>query len=434
MATTYTLISNKKSSYGSPYAYYTIKAVETARTSTKVTIKFTATGKLATSVSSLGSGLVLKAGVYIGGAWKTWTLKSGSTTWSGTTSHSASASFSISASASATSLTGIKVRVLRTDSYGNGAELKAMTATTSSISIANSATYKITYNANGGTGAPGTGTKTYGVTYKISNTIPIRDSEVDDDGAIISYQFNGWSGSDGKTYQPGASYTTNKALTLTAIWGESGKYIVSYNAGEYSTTQFADQIKSEGIALVLHNTSPIPIYGFNFAYWSGSDGNAYQPGASYATDANLSLTAIYSAWSHTLKFNLNGGTVSTTLSDITVTTLNPVYISDEEPVKDRYEFQYWCTTSDGTGYKFYPGSEYSLTYNGGSVTLYAIYSPKDIKFYKNGNIASLNFIEGSSQIILDEMASFSANQFIEGQTLTLSSTSIKCAKMIEGEI
>lgn len=434
MATTYTLVSNKKSTYGSPYAYYTFTAVETSRSASSVTIKFTCTGKLATSSSYFATGKGLKAGVYIGGAWKTWTLKSTSSTWSGTSTHSVSASFSISAKYNVTSLSGIKVRVLRTDSTGSSCQLNACTPTKSSISIANTSSYRITYNANGGTGAPSTGVKDYNVTAKISTTIPTRASEVDDDGVTITYQFNGWSGNDGKTYQPGASYTTNKDLALTAIWGESGRYIVSYDCGEYSITQLADQIKSEGVALTLHSTAPTPINGFTFTNWSGSDGNIYNPGASYTTNANLSLSANYSVWSHTLKFNLNGGTASITFSNITVTTLNPAYIPYEEPVKDGYEFQYWCTTSDGTGYKFYPGTEYSLTYNGGTVTLYAIFSSRNIKIYKNGNIASLNFVEGSSQIILDETGSFSANQFIEGKTPSLNSTSIKCAKIIEGEI
>lgn len=436
MATTYTLVSSKKSSYGSPYAYYTFKAVETARTSSTVTISFTCTGKLATSSSFLGTGLVLKAGVYIGGAWKTWTLKSSGTTWSGTTSHSKSASFSISASAGATSLSGIKVRVLRTDSYGNGAELKACTPSTSSISIAGSAKYSITYNANGGTGAPSTGTKTYGTAYTISSTKPTRANETEDDGSVTIYQFDGWKGSDGKTYQPGGSYTTNANLSLTAIWGEKGKYTISYDCGDYSPTVIPNQTKTEGVAITLSNVVPsVPNGGFTFVNWKGSNGTSYSPGASYTTNANLSLTANYSEWSHNLSFNLNGGTASTSFNNIVVKTLTPAIIPEEEPVKDRYEFQYWCTTIDGTGRKFYPGGTYNLVYNGGTIILYAIYASKDIKIYKNGKISSLNFIEDSNQISVDSSGNFfSAGQFKEGKALALSSSSVECAELIEGEI
>lgn len=429
-----TLISNKKSTYGSPYGYHTITATETSRTSSKVTIKFTAKCKLAESSSWLGSGSVLKAGVYIGGSWRTWTLKSSSATWSGTASHSASASFSISASASTTSLTGIKVRVLRTDSYGNACELTARTATNSSISIASSATYTITYKANGGTGAPSSGTKTYNVTYKISSTVPTRASETDDNGVVTTYKFSGWKGSDGKTYQPGSSYTTNKALTLTAIWSDSDKYIVSYNPGDLSTLQLADQTKTEGVALTLYTTIPT-VNGFTFNYWEGSDGKTYQPGSSYTTNANLSLTANYSPWQHTLKFNLNGGTIDTTLSDITVTTINPVTIPEEVPSKDNYVFYYWSTNSDGSGNKFYPGNTYSQSYNGGTITLYAIFASKDIKIYSNNNLAGIEFIEGSSSTKLDAEGNiYTTGEFIEGKSLSISSTSIKCAEIIEGKL
>lgn len=129
-----TLKAYTKSTYGSPYAYYKFTATEVDRTSSKVKIKVTCSGYLASSSSLLGSGLGLKAGVYIGGSWHTWTLKSTSSSWSGTTVHSASETFTISAAATTTKLSGIKVRVLRSDSYGNGAEMSAKDANSLTIS------------------------------------------------------------------------------------------------------------------------------------------------------------------------------------------------------------------------------------------------------------------------------------------------------------
>lgn len=72
-------------------------------------------------------------------------------------------------------------------------------------------TYKVTYNANGGTGAPSAQTKTYGVTLTLSSVKPTR----------TNYTFKGWSTSASATtasYQAGGSYTTNAALTLYAVW------------------------------------------------------------------------------------------------------------------------------------------------------------------------------------------------------------------------
>lgn len=70
-------------------------------------------------------------------------------------------------------------------------------------------TYTISYNANGGTGAPSSQTKTYGITLTLSNTKPVK----------IGYPFLGWtinSSGTGTLYQPGGSFTTNANTTLYA--------------------------------------------------------------------------------------------------------------------------------------------------------------------------------------------------------------------------
>ena len=72
-------------------------------------------------------------------------------------------------------------------------------------------TYTVKYNANGGSGAPGQQTKTYGVTLTLSSTKPAR----------TNYTFKGWGTSSGSTtvaYASGGSYTANASVTLYAIW------------------------------------------------------------------------------------------------------------------------------------------------------------------------------------------------------------------------
>lgn len=72
-------------------------------------------------------------------------------------------------------------------------------------------TYTVTFNANGGTGAPSSQTKTYGVALTLSSTKPTR----------ANYTFKGWGTSASATtvsYAAGASYTSNAAITLYAIW------------------------------------------------------------------------------------------------------------------------------------------------------------------------------------------------------------------------
>lgn len=72
-------------------------------------------------------------------------------------------------------------------------------------------TYAVTYNANGGTGAPGSQIKTYGTALTLSSTTPTR----------AGYNFLGWSASStatSATYMAGGSYTSNASVTLYAVW------------------------------------------------------------------------------------------------------------------------------------------------------------------------------------------------------------------------
>lgn len=72
-------------------------------------------------------------------------------------------------------------------------------------------TYTVSYNANGGTGAPTNQTKTYGKTLTLSTTKPTR----------TNYNFKGWGTSSSATtvtYAAGGSYTANAAITLYAVW------------------------------------------------------------------------------------------------------------------------------------------------------------------------------------------------------------------------
>lgn len=72
-------------------------------------------------------------------------------------------------------------------------------------------TYTVKFNANGGTGAPGNQTKTYGVALTLSTTKPTR----------TNYNFLGWATSASATsaqYAAGGSYTDNSAVTLYAVW------------------------------------------------------------------------------------------------------------------------------------------------------------------------------------------------------------------------
>lgn len=75
-------------------------------------------------------------------------------------------------------------------------------------------TYTVTFNANGGTGAPNAQTKTYGVNLTLSSTVP----------TLSGKTFKGWAASAGATvpaFQAGGTYTDDASITLYAVWQDS---------------------------------------------------------------------------------------------------------------------------------------------------------------------------------------------------------------------
>ena len=82
-------------------------------------------------------------------------------------------------------------------------------------------TSTVSYNANGGSGAPGSQTKQHGVNLTLSGTKPTR----------AGYTFLGWntnSSGTGTNYSSGGSYTANSNVTLYARWS-ANSYSVTYD-------------------------------------------------------------------------------------------------------------------------------------------------------------------------------------------------------------
>lgn len=113
-------------------------------------------------------------------------------------------------------------------------------------------TYKITYSANGGKGAPAAQTKKKNVALKLSTKKPTR----------ATYTFKGWATSASASkaaYQPGDTVKANRALKLYAVWHLN--YIAlgdSYSSGEGAVpdkgaTQFL-QDKSFGWTTACHRS------------------------------------------------------------------------------------------------------------------------------------------------------------------------------------
>ncbi len=96
--------------------------------------------------------------------------------------------------------------------------------------------FSITYNPNGGTGAPSAQTKIYGSDITLSSTVPTR----------TGYTFKGWAtGESGSVeYAPGATYSDNKALTLFAVWEANTVSVTSVTLNKTAVSLEIDETET----------------------------------------------------------------------------------------------------------------------------------------------------------------------------------------------
>lgn len=145
--------------------------------------------------------------------------------------------------------------------------------------------YTVTYDANGGSGAPNTQTKIHDEILSISNIVPSR----------AGHTFQGWSTTrnGAVVYKPSAQYIANQDITLYAVWKANG-YSITYNANGGSSAP-SEQVKTHDIDITLSTQESVR-KNYSFLGWgtsSSSTSVAYNPGDIYRTNANLTLYAIW---------------------------------------------------------------------------------------------------------------------------------------------
>lgn len=240
--------------------------------------------------------------------------------------------------------------------------------------IAAKTSYTVSFNANGGSGAPASQTKWHGTALKLSATKPTR----------TGYDFQGWGTSTTDTsanYQPEGKYEADAAITLYAIW-KLKTYSVSYNANG-GTGAPGNQTKTYGKTLVLSATKPTRT-GYDFQGWGTSVGDTtvdYQPEGKYEANAAITLYAIWKLKTYTVSFNANGGTGApasqTKTYDVDLT------LSSTKPTKPNYNFKGWSTSDSSTTVAYNSGGSYTANAN---ITLYAVWAVA----YKKPTISSLS--------------------------------------------
>lgn len=226
-------------------------------------------------------------------------------------------------------------------------------------------TYTVAFDANGGTNAPSSQTKTYGVTLTLTTAIPTR----------ANYRFVGWSKDRNATsasYTAGGSYTDNAGVTLYAVWVYSPEsYTVRYDANGGSGAP-ASQSKTYGVPLTLSTVKPTRV-GYEFLGWATSKGataSEYAPGERYTDEAGVTFYAVwrYVPKTYTVSYDANGGSnapgTQTKTENVALTLANTI------PAREGHTFRGWATTPTATTADYQPGGSYTAN---AAVTLYAVW-------------------------------------------------------------
>lgn len=186
-----------------------------------------------------------------------------------------------------TSSYSVTVKVTtKKNTSGGGSRSKSVTFTVPALP-----SYTISYNSNGGSGAPSSQKKYYGKTLTLSSTKPVR----------TGYTFLGWSWSSSATsatWSAGGSYTTNASDTLYAVW-KANTYTVYFNSNGGNSGSVTGLTKTYDKALTLPTSAQSPTRkNYTFLGWSTSSSATsatWTAGSSYSVNITADTT-LYAVW------------------------------------------------------------------------------------------------------------------------------------------
>lgn len=270
--------------------------------------------------------------------------------------------------------------------------------------------YTVTYNANGGSNAPSSQTKYYGIDLTLRTAIPTR----------TGYTFSGWGTYATDTsvnYSAGGTYTSNSGITLYAIWTPN-YYTQTINFYKYNpltddwiyytTKTTSAQYGTTFTPTTTGVTTPTGHYfgGFSVSSWT-------------VTGAKT-IKGYYYPNEYTVSYNANGG--SNAPSPQTKYYGYNLTLSSQIPTRTGYDFAGWGTYATDTTVNYSAGGAYS---SNSSTTLYAIWTP-NVDIYPEYIVPNSSYRQGtdiivSYDIVNDGVFSFTPSNPLE-VTFTVSST------------
>ncbi|HEY7822850.1 MAG TPA: InlB B-repeat-containing protein, partial [Acidimicrobiia bacterium] len=172
-------------------------------------------------------------------------------------------------------------------------------------------TYTISYNANGGTGAPNNAPGTYGTSFTVSSTEPNR----------TGYTFNGWNteaDGSGISWNAERTFTVLGDVDLHAQW-VADNFTLIYNANGGSGAPGPEEVAT-GTSVSISTTEPTRV-GYTFDKWTtevAGGGDAYSnPSKTGTSDQIASMPAsdvtLFAQWDaipYSITYAANGASGS----------------------------------------------------------------------------------------------------------------------------
>ena len=237
--------------------------------------------------------------------------------------------------------------------------------------------YTISYEANGGEGAPAAQTKYHGINLTLSKTVPVRDE----------YIFAGWSSSSVATvpaYAPGGIYTTNSDITLYAVWTQEPDNMPVIttqpeNVTAHTGTKIQFMVEAQGKHLTYQwyyvrtesSDTPVPVSGAKDAVFELEVSGSLAGRKYYCAVSNGAGTAMSEAAEVTVQyavnFDANGGYNAPETQYQTQD--KTIQLATEKPERNEYEFIGWSLSRTGT-VVYMAGSDYQGNMD---ITLYAVW-------------------------------------------------------------
>ncbi len=254
-------------------------------------------------------------------------------------------------------------------------------------------TYRLSYDANGGSGAPSMQSATNtasSATFTVSSTVPTKSDHI----------FQGWSTSaDAKsvTHKSGDNITITKDTTLYAVWEKKPtpvSYTVTYDSNGGTGTLPATSSYSAGTSITLSSGSGLTRQYYHLVGWTlgSASGTSYSKGASYTVNSNVTFYAKWERDNYQVTYKRNCGSSDTT-NEVKNHNVGSAFSVISKPSAwscSGKDFSGWATSASGSASSAYaPGKSFTPT-SAGSLTLYAVwttpvtYTTYTLKYDANG--------------------------------------------------